>query len=236
MHCFPTCVAWLVRQMAGLLTKNGNIDSKEIHAICTDLVFTYFICPAIVNPEPYGITDAPISYVARFNLMQVGQILQMLSLIKYQSVDPKVNDLYRKFEKDSVSSILDAILDGAIDELEEEPNVIDSNKLQGLSRSAALFTENELNSLVNFLQTINATSQQDINLETSNNFDQKQLNEMLSQLPSIIQNANKTTNISDNINKKTGILGKGKKIKTCKVKCLKINQHIFFIGRKRKDF
>jgi hypothetical protein len=90
MHCFPTCVCWLVRQMAGLLNKTGNVDPKEIHAMCTDLVFTYFICPAIVNPEPYGITDAPISYVARFNLMQVGQILQMLSLIKYQSIDPKV--------------------------------------------------------------------------------------------------------------------------------------------------
>lgn len=90
MHCFPTCVSWLVRQMAGLLSKNGNVDPKEIHAMCTDLVFTYFICPAIVNPEPYGITDAPISYIARFNLMQVGQILQMLSLMKYQSIDPKV--------------------------------------------------------------------------------------------------------------------------------------------------
>lgn len=76
--------------MAGLLNKSGIVDPKEVHAMCTDLVFTYFICPAIVNPEPYGITDAPISYVARFNLIQVGQILQMLSLIKYQSPDHKV--------------------------------------------------------------------------------------------------------------------------------------------------
>ena len=31
-----------------------------------------FICPAICDPEPYGITsDAPISYIARHNLMQV---------------------------------------------------------------------------------------------------------------------------------------------------------------------
>ncbi|OXU23185.1 hypothetical protein TSAR_004014 [Trichomalopsis sarcophagae] len=226
MHCFPTCLCWLVRQMAGLLNKSGNIDPKEIHAMCTDLVFTYFICPAIVNPEPYGITDAPISYVARFNLMQVGQILQMLSLIKYQSIDPKVIDLYRRFEKDSVSSILDAMLDGSMDELEEEPSIIDANKLQGLSRSAALFTEGELNNLVTFLQSVNsvaaaASANQDDAAVASNGvvappvapataLDQKQLNDMLSQLPSSVLSASKTTNNAspETPNKRGGLLGK----------------------------
>lgn len=155
MHCFPSSVCWLVKQMAGLLRRNGNVDRKEVHAMCTDLVFTYFICPAIVNPEPYGITDAPISYIARFNLMQVGQILQMLSLMKYQTVDGKTFDLYKRFDKESVSSVIDAMVEGdATDELEDEPNVIDDNKLRGLSRSAALFTETELNALITFLQAI----------------------------------------------------------------------------------
>ncbi|KAJ8683166.1 hypothetical protein QAD02_018958 [Eretmocerus hayati] len=218
MHCFPTCVCWLVRQMAGLLNKSGNIDPKEVHAMCTDLVFTYFICPAIVNPEPYGITDAPISYVARFNLMQVGQILQMLSLIKYQNIDPKVIDLYRRFEKDSVSSILDAMLDGAMDELEEEPSVIDANKLQGLSRSAALFTENELNNLVVFLQSVGSVSAASRDeaengpvAPTAAAFDQKQLCDMLAQLPTSVSSATKTTNNNASPEtplKKSGLLGK----------------------------
>ncbi|XP_014203892.1 GTPase-activating protein and VPS9 domain-containing protein 1 isoform X2 [Copidosoma floridanum] len=223
MHCFPTCVYWLVRQMAGLLSKNGQVDSKEIHTMCTDLVFTYFICPAIVNPEPYGITDAPISYVARFNLMQIGQILQMLSLIKYQNIDPKVADLYRRFEKDSVSSILETMLDGAMEELEEEPSVIEANKLQGLSRSAALFTENELTNLVNLLQSVNSVAQSvaeasamedgEVPPTVTPAFDHKQLNDMLSQLPSAVLNANKTTNSnssSETPNKKSSLLGKGK--------------------------
>ncbi|XP_043477081.1 GTPase-activating protein and VPS9 domain-containing protein 1 isoform X1 [Leptopilina heterotoma] len=211
MHCFPTSIYWLVRQMAGLLNKNGNIDQKEIYAMCTDLVFTYFICPAIVNPEPYGITDAPISYVARFNLMQVGQILQMLSLIKYQTIDTKVLDLYRRFEKDSVSSIIDAMLDGATEELEDEPTMIDANKLQGLSRSAALFTESELNALISFLQVIHdgTSKNESSNLILDN---QKQLSDMLVQLPLSMPNANR---IADNVspetpNKRGGILGKGK--------------------------
>ncbi|KAG5321351.1 GAPD1 protein, partial [Pseudoatta argentina] len=209
IHCFPTSVCWLVRQMAGLLSKNGNVDPKEVHAMCTDLVFTYFICPAIVNPEPYGITDAPISYVARFNLMQVGQILQMLSLQKYQNIDNKVIDLYKKFEKDSVSSIIDSMLDGATEELEEEPMIIDNNKFQGLSRSAALFTESELNSLITFLNTIVG----DNNAETilHNSFDRKQLAEMLSQLPSGLLHNNKLNNEYLETPSKRGVAaGKGK--------------------------
>jgi hypothetical protein len=30
MHCFPTGVRWLVRQIAGLLSKSGNIEPKEV--------------------------------------------------------------------------------------------------------------------------------------------------------------------------------------------------------------
>ncbi|KAK1119373.1 hypothetical protein K0M31_013207 [Melipona bicolor] len=211
MHCFPSSVCWLVRQMAGLLGKSGNVDSKEVHAMCTDLVFTYFICPAIVNPEPYGITDAPISYVARFNLMQVGQILQMLSLMKYQTVDSKTFDLYKKFDKDSVSSIIDVIVDGATEELEDEPNIIDNNKLRGLSRSAALFTETELNTLIMFLQTIATEATVDI-ASRSAVFDKKQLIDMLSQLPSGSLTTNKlVNNVSvETTSKKGGLLGKGK--------------------------
>ncbi|CAL7948132.1 unnamed protein product [Xylocopa violacea] len=212
MHCFPSSVCWLVRQMAGLLGKSGNIDSKEVHAMCTDLVFTYFICPAIVNPEPYGITDAPISYVARFNLMQVGQILQMLSLMKYQTVDSKTFDLYKKFDKDSVSSIIDAMVNGAVEELEDEPNIIDHNKLRGLSRSAALFTEMELNTLITFLQTIAAETALE-NTSQSAAFDRKQLTDMLSQLPSGSLTTNRLSNngsIETRDNKKGGLLGKGK--------------------------
>ncbi|KOC65886.1 GTPase-activating protein and VPS9 domain-containing protein 1 [Habropoda laboriosa] len=212
MHCFPSSVCWLVRQMAGLLGKNGNVDSKEVHAMCTDLVFTYFICPAIVNPEPYGITDAPISYVARFNLMQVGQILQMLSLMKYQTVDGKTFDLYKKFDKDSVSSIIDAMVDCATEELEEEPNIIENNKLGGLSRSAALFTETELNTLITFLQTIAAETTIE-NGSRSAAFDSKQLIDMLSQLPSGSITANKLGNnvsLESSNNKKGSLLGKGK--------------------------
>jgi len=64
-------VAWIVRQMRLLLTHSMNIEAREVHAICVDLVFAFFICPAIVNPDPCGIVEAPISPIARSNLIQV---------------------------------------------------------------------------------------------------------------------------------------------------------------------
>jgi GTPase-activator protein for Ras-like GTPase. len=64
-----------------------------------DLIFTCFICPAIVNPEPYGITEASISYIARSNLIEVAKLLQMLALKRYQEIDPKLEDICSQFEK-----------------------------------------------------------------------------------------------------------------------------------------
>ncbi|XP_054272396.1 receptor-mediated endocytosis protein 6 homolog [Macrosteles quadrilineatus] len=175
LHCFPTSVSWLVRQIFCLLTKSNIIQEKEVFAITTDLVLTHFICPAIVNPEPYGITDAPISYIARFNLIQVAQILQMLAMRRYEGVDPKVEDLYSQFDKDSVSSMLDAMLEG--NNLSEDPSVGDV-KVQGLTRNAALLTEAELKNLISFFQTV-ANDQS----SSSNKAHQKELLSLISPLP-----------------------------------------------------
>lgn len=123
-------------------------SSFQVFDICVDLIFSFLICPAIVDPEQHGITDAPVSYVARFNLIQVAQILQVLASRKYQDVDPKVMDLYSQFDKDTVSSLVDGLLEGAVNGLLEEPVISESCKLQGLSRSAALITEAELYGLV----------------------------------------------------------------------------------------
>ncbi|XP_034234553.1 GTPase-activating protein and VPS9 domain-containing protein 1 [Thrips palmi] len=191
MHCFPTSIRWLVRQISGMLSKSGQLEPKEVFDICVDLIFSFLICPAIVDPEQHGITDAPVSYVARFNLIQVAQILQVLASRKYQDVDPKVWDLYSQFDKDIVSSLVDGLLEGAINGLLEEPVISESCKLQGLSRSAALLTEAELYGLVNFLQTVqastgpdsDATGQVSAGLFDEAGVDRKLLAALLAQLP-----------------------------------------------------
>lgn len=99
LYCFPQSLSWLARQMYNIVMKAKRVEVREVGAMCADLVFAFFICPAIVDPESYGITDIPISYIARFNLMQVAQILQVLAMSKWEEIDPKLMDLYGKFEK-----------------------------------------------------------------------------------------------------------------------------------------
>ncbi|KAG9477891.1 hypothetical protein GDO78_013074 [Eleutherodactylus coqui] len=70
-YCFPHSLRWIVSQMYKTLSCVEGLDVGEVRSMCTDLLLTCFICPAIVNPEQYGIiSDAPINEVARFNLMQ----------------------------------------------------------------------------------------------------------------------------------------------------------------------
>ncbi|KAG7281312.1 hypothetical protein CRUP_030995 [Coryphaenoides rupestris] len=70
-YCFPHGLRWIVSQMYKTLSCVERLEVGEVRTMCTDLLLTCFICPAIVNPEQYGIiSDAPINEVARFNLMQ----------------------------------------------------------------------------------------------------------------------------------------------------------------------
>ena len=76
------------------------MEMGEVRSVCADLVFALFICPAICDPEPHGITtDIPISHIARHNLMQMAQIIQVLAISQWEEIDTKVQDLYGKFEK-----------------------------------------------------------------------------------------------------------------------------------------
>lgn len=123
MPSFPRSITWLVRQMYTALIEKKLITKEEVRKlsnsklcfskkcfknqaalICTDLIFTYFLCSAVINPEPLGIiSDTPIrwrifsivkklflfsSYIARFNLMQIGQILQTLAILPYEQRFP----------------------------------------------------------------------------------------------------------------------------------------------------
>lgn len=199
LYCFPQSLSWLARQMYNLVMKAKRVEVREVGAMCADLVFAFFICPAIVNPEPYGITDIPISYIARFNLMQVAQILQVLAMSKWEEIDPKLMDLYGKFEKDCMSSLLDLILEGSTS---DSPSDL-VNQFQEMTRSAVLITESELMSLVSFLRSVEA--------ETHDNVLKKMIFSLVDTLPTpqpvisnVVQNGNITStpnaNSADNVN------------------------------------
>ncbi|CAB3384514.1 Hypothetical predicted protein [Cloeon dipterum] len=173
MFLFPHPLKWIVRQLHILLTESSQIDAKQVSIMCTDLVFGSFICPAIVNPEMYGITDLPMSDIARFNLMQVAQILQRLAIWQWQEVDSKVMDLYSQYDKNCLWSIMEEILEGNSECLVDENEK--PNSLSGLTRMAVVMTENELHSLVNVLQSVSNSN--------CENVDDKALSRLLTQLP-----------------------------------------------------
>lgn len=142
VYSFPKSIAWIVYRVSQIITK--SFGSKQANAIVTELVFTLYICPAIVDPEQYCICDAQITSVTQHNLMQIGQILQVLALNKFESPDSKFADVYNLLDGDVVCNFLEDIL---LDlEMEEDPP---ADITPGVFRDLALFGEDEINNLVN---------------------------------------------------------------------------------------
>uniref|UniRef100_A0A4W3HD29 GTPase-activating protein and VPS9 domain-containing protein 1 n=1 Tax=Callorhinchus milii TaxID=7868 RepID=A0A4W3HD29_CALMI len=151
-YCFPHSLRWIVSQMYKTLSCVEGLDIGEVKAMCTDLLLAYFICPAVVNPEQYGIiSDAPINEVARFNLMQVGKLLQQLAMIGSEEGDPRLKNSLCKFDKSCVAAFLDAIIGGRP---VETPPMSSMNLLEGLSRTVIYMTHNQLMNLVTFTRHV----------------------------------------------------------------------------------
>ncbi|XP_055909631.1 receptor-mediated endocytosis protein 6 homolog [Eupeodes corollae] len=146
---FPSTLRWLIQIMCHQL-KQAQTNEKDINEIITDMVFTHFICPAIVSPDILGIIDAPISELARFNLMQIGQIIQMLALMKYQDVDPKFSEVYQLFDANIVSKLLDLLL---VSDSGEDVVAIRSQQ-SDFERAHLLVTQSELNTFIEFFRVL----------------------------------------------------------------------------------
>ncbi|KAM9821402.1 GTPase-activating protein and VPS9 domain-containing protein 1 isoform X3 [Syngnathus typhle] len=152
-YCFPHSLRWIVSQMYKTLSCVEGLEVGEVRTMCTDLLLTCFICPAIVNPEQYGIiSDAPINEVARFNLMQVGQLLQQLAMAD-DDADPRRKSCLSKFDKSCVAAFLDVVIGGRA---VETPPMSSMNLLEGLSRTAVYVTHQQLIALVDFVRRVMA--------------------------------------------------------------------------------
>uniref|UniRef100_A0A8C6NZB3 GTPase-activating protein and VPS9 domain-containing protein 1 n=1 Tax=Nothobranchius furzeri TaxID=105023 RepID=A0A8C6NZB3_NOTFU len=152
-YCFPHSLRWIVSQMYKTLSCVERLEVGEVRTMCTDLLLTCFICPAVVNPEQYGIiSDAPINEVARFNLMQVGQLLQQLAMAD-DDADPRRKSSLSKFDKGCVAAFLDVVIGGRA---VETPPMSSMDLLEGLSRTAVYITHNQLLALVDFVRSVMA--------------------------------------------------------------------------------
>ena len=175
--CFPTSLAWVVRTLHGLLAEAGRCSPDQLNAICVDLMFAFFICPAVVDPVQYGILEAPVSPAARHNLIQVGQILQVLAMGQTDGVDTRLRPFYDRFDKSSMPSLVSAVLGGAEDGAAAAAGPPErGSHLVGLSRSAVLVTRDHLDHLVSVLRSL-AT-------HTADPADRKLLDGLVAHLPS----------------------------------------------------
>lgn len=84
IHCLPTSLLWIIKYVHQQMLKEGRFTDRQIRTVCSDLLFSSFICPAILYPDYYGVTDAYISPNGRFNLAQVAQIIQWLAVTNYE--------------------------------------------------------------------------------------------------------------------------------------------------------
>ncbi|XP_040178931.1 GTPase-activating protein and VPS9 domain-containing protein 1 isoform X2 [Rana temporaria] len=151
-YCFPHSLRWIVSQMYKTLSCVEGLDVGEVRSMCTDLLLTCFICPSIVNPEQYGIiSDAPINEVARFNLMQVGRLLQQLAMTGFEEVDSRSRNNLSKFDKSCVAAFLDVVIGGRA---VETPPLSSVDLLEGLSRTVVYMTYSQLVTLLGFLRSV----------------------------------------------------------------------------------
>lgn len=175
---FPSTLRWLVQTMNHQL-KVTHISEKEINEIITDMVFTHFICATIVSPDLFGISDAPISEESRFNLIQIGQIIQMLALMKYNA-NSKFDPIYKKFKPNAVSKLLDTFM---VANAEEGVMAFHSQQIE-FERSHVLCTHSELNIFTEFLKNVLENDELLISGD-----DRRQLGKILNHLPEKLDTA-----------------------------------------------
>lgn len=172
---FPSTLRWVVQTMCHLL-KSVHINDRDINDILTDMIFTNFICPAVVSPDLYGISDAPISENARMNLIQIGQILQMFALMKHKDIDPKYGELFSLFDRNVISELMEQLLETENDIRVSSMAIPHQNDF---GRGHVLVTQQELNIFVDFLRTVLDNDELSISGE-----DRRKLCKILEQLPS----------------------------------------------------
>ncbi|XP_075157188.1 GTPase activating protein and VPS9 domains 1 [Haematobia irritans] len=171
---FPSTLRWLVQTMCHQLKQSHHFSEKVMNEIITDMVFTHFICPAIVSPDVLGIIDAPISEQVRFNLMQIGQIVQMLAMTKHDEIDARYAEVYGKFESNMVTRLIDLLL---VTQTGEDVVAILAQQ-SDFDRTQLMTTQRELGYFTEFFRILTASDEYEIPEE-----DKEKLKKIIKNLP-----------------------------------------------------
>ncbi|GMR34146.1 hypothetical protein PMAYCL1PPCAC_04341 [Pristionchus mayeri] len=111
LHSLPASLVWLVQQLHSALVGGKRLQQGQASLICTDLLVTNLLCVAISNPETYGvISDTPVSPMARSNLIQIGQLVQVLALSRHEPPPSLFQVFTRQFEESPIIGVVDRVL------------------------------------------------------------------------------------------------------------------------------
>ncbi|KAF8384340.1 rme-6 [Pristionchus pacificus] len=111
LHSLPASLVWLVQQLHAALVDGKRLQPGQAALICTDLLVTNLLCAAIANPETYGIiSDTPVSATARTNLIQIGQLVQVLALSRHEPPPAIFQVFTRQFEESPIIGVVDRVL------------------------------------------------------------------------------------------------------------------------------
>lgn len=151
---FPSPLSWLIQKVC-FSFKQANFEEEETYTILVDMIFTNFIIPAVVSPDLYGIIDLQIDPIAQFNLIQIGQILQKLALNKYTTVDPKMQKLYDRFDKNAIPNLIQQLMprDYGIFHQNLCASLFSAGQTN-IQRDKLLISRTELNLLLDFLRIV----------------------------------------------------------------------------------
>ena len=182
IHCLPPSLLWIIKYVYLQLSKDGKLTDRQVRTVCSDLLFSSFICPAILYPDYYGVTDAYISPNGRFNLAQVAQIIQWLAVTNYEkeaeegssanidpatptlpgkpptatpTVNPNIAPRLNDIYSKFPPDCVSSILDYVLNNTCDIDQAVDSvANCKDVSRTCFLITESELSLLITFLEPI----------------------------------------------------------------------------------
>lgn len=154
IFAFPQSLASLIIRVYSKLIE--HLDFQKVYAICIDLIFCFLICPAIQNPDLFGITDLHVNHIAHYNLLQCAQIIQLLALSKWESCNSTYQEVCDLFDKDCLSFVIDHIL-GIFNNF-SLPKSIESSPLPYF-----LISEFELKLLLEYIKLLLSDSDQNDN-------------------------------------------------------------------------
>ncbi|KAK3741875.1 hypothetical protein QZH41_013354, partial [Actinostola sp. cb2023] len=153
LYCFPPSLRWLICQLFNVLRSSGVLDVNRAKGMVSELLFNYLVCPAIINPEPYGInSNMQVSKIARLNLQQISSLLCKRCTSPWEGSVSLTVDIFNTIDVKWISSFVDSILEGA-DQVSDFP---EQQTLPGLCRTSVLITQNELQSLITYLRMIHS--------------------------------------------------------------------------------